>query len=168
MRWSFAAPLAIAVIIAAAELPDLKTPRTPPEQPIAFSHKLHVNKNGLKCTQCHPVPDPGDFATVPKTQFCMGCHASVKTDSPEIKKLAAFHADGKRVPWIPLYRVPEWVSFNHKQHLTVQGVSCESCHGKVSERDALAREKDISMAACMDCHRAHKASNDCLLCHDHR
>jgi hypothetical protein len=67
-----------------------------------------------------------------------------------------------------VYRIADWVSFNHKKHLSVEGVTCESCHGMVAERDALAREKDISMAACMDCHRATKASNDCLLCHDHR
>lgn len=155
------------VCAAVAQLVDLKVPRAAPEQPIAFSHKLHVSQ-GIKCAMCHPMPDPGDFATIAKPPVCMSCHATIKKDSPQIQKLAAFHADGKRVPWAPVYRIPEWVSFNHRKHVSVEGVTCESCHGPVGTRDVLAREKDISMAACMDCHRARKASNGCLLCHDQR
>ncbi len=163
MRWLlFALPL-----IAAAQVPDAKYMRPAPEQPIPFSHKLHASK-GLKCAECHPVPEPGDFATIPKTALCMGCHASIRKDSPHIQKLAGFHAEGKRVPWAPVYRVAEWVSFNHKKHLSAPGVTCQTCHGPAAEREVMRREKDISMAACMDCHRAKGASNDCLLCHDQR
>jgi hypothetical protein len=151
-----------------AQLADVKIPRAAPEQPVPFSHRQHVTVNGFKCAQCHPVPDPGDFATIPKTELCMGCHATVKKDSPHIQKLAGFHADAKRVPWAPVYRVPDWVSFSHKKHMGAPGVTCETCHGAVAEKDALRREKDISMAGCMDCHRAKGASNECLLCHDQR
>ncbi len=159
--------LAALAALCAAQLPDLKIERTAPEQPLPFSHKQHVSTNGMKCQQCHPVPDPGDFATLPKTALCMGCHSSVKTDSPHIKKLAGLHAENKRVPWAGVYRVPDWVSFSHRKHVT-SGASCEDCHGPVAERAVLRREKDLSMAACMDCHRAKRASNDCLLCHDQR
>jgi len=154
-------------LLAAQQLPEPKYMRPAPEQPIPFSHKLHIS-NGLDCKQCHPIPDPGDFATIPKTAVCMGCHSSVKKESQHIQKLAAFHAESKRVPWAPVYRIPDYVSFSHKKHTAVPGVTCESCHGPVQTRDVLRRERDISMAACMDCHRATKASNDCLLCHDQR
>ena len=162
----------LSTVVAAVSLygqqpPEPKSPRAPPVQPLPFSHKLHTSQ-GLACKQCHPIPEPGDFATIAKTSFCMGCHASVKKDSPHIAKLAAFHAGNKRVPWAPVYRVPDWVSFSHKRHLSAEGVSCETCHGPVREREALHRERDTSMSACMDCHRAKGASNECLLCHDQR
>ena len=158
---------AVALVMFAQQPPEPKMQRPAPPQPLPFSHKLHVGQ-GLNCKQCHPVPEPGDFATIPKTAYCMGCHASVKKESPHIAKLAGFHAEGKRVPWAPVYRVPDWVSFSHKKHVGVEGVTCETCHGPVREREVLRRERDISMAACMDCHRARKASNECLLCHDQR
>jgi hypothetical protein len=147
--------------------PEPRFMRPAPEQPLPFSHKLHVAQ-GLECKGCHAMPDPGDFATLPKTAFCMGCHSTVKKDSPHIQKLAGFHAESKRVPWAPVYRIPEWVSFSHKKHTSVEGVTCETCHGPVKEREVMRRERDISMAACMDCHRARQASNNCLLCHDQR
>jgi len=57
------------------------------EQPIPFSHRAHVSK-GLECKGCHPVPEPGDFATTPETGLCMGCHRTVKKDSAAIQRLA--------------------------------------------------------------------------------
>ncbi len=159
MRWVALASAALA----AAQLPDLKIPREAPEQPVPYSHKLHLSK-GLKCAQCHPNPEPGDFMTLPKAPVCMGCHTTIRKDAPAIQKLAAM----ERVRWVPVYRVPDWVSFNHKKHLAAAGVTCESCHGDVAEMEAMRRVKDISMAACMECHRATKASNACLLCHDQR
>ena len=156
------------LLAVAAQTPSTsKYQRAAPQQPIAFSHRLHA-ANGLPCAQCHPIPEPGDFATIAKPPVCMGCHASIKKDSPQIQKLAAFHTEGRRVPWAPVYRITDYVSFSHKKHTSAEGVTCETCHGPVAERDVLRREKDISMAGCMDCHRTFKISNDCLLCHDQR
>jgi hypothetical protein len=163
MRWA----VSLVAAIVWAQLPDVKIARPAPEQPLPFSHKAHIGQ-GLKCAQCHPNPAPGDFMTLPKTAVCMSCHGTVKKDSLHIQKLAAFDAEGKRVPWAPVYRVPDWVSFNHKKHLSAEGVTCATCHGNVAGQDVLRREKDISMAGCMDCHRAKAASVDCLLCHDQR
>lgn len=173
MRWSILAT-SVALAFAAVSLTGQQVPAEPkaarpaPEQPVPFSHKHHAGTLAISCKQCHPIPDPGDFATIPKTALCMGCHSTIKKDSPHIAKLAGFHAEGKRVPWAPVYRIPDWVSFNHRKHVSVEGVTCETCHGPVKEREALRREREISMAACMDCHRGFKASNECLLCHDQR
>jgi len=52
-------------------------------------------------------------------------------------------------------------------HLT-SGNTCQECHGQVAQRDQLFREVNLSMGGCMDCHRAKKASLDCLFCHDHQ
>jgi len=138
-----------------------------PEQPIPFSHRAHLAK-GLECKGCHPVPEPGDFATIPETSTCMTCHRTVKKESLAIARLAALHEQNKPVEWRRVYRLPNYVFFSHKEHIAKDGVTCESCHGPVRERDALRKEKDISMAACMDCHRTRQASLACNFCHDQK
>lgn len=148
-------------------VPPPRVPRKPVHQPLPFSHKAHAAA-GLACRQCHVVPDPGDFATIPATAVCMSCHRTVKKDSPHIARLAALDSEGKRPGWRPVYRIPDWVSFSHKKHSAVDGVTCETCHGPVAQRDVLARERDLGMQACMDCHRAKSASNECIVCHDPR
>lgn len=148
-------------------LPPLKHVAPPPEQPIPFSHRKHVSQ-GLKCLECHAVPAPGDFAEIASTEKCMACHATIKTDSPAIQKLAAFHKRGEQPPWEPVYLIPDYVFFSHKEHLSRAAAECADCHGPVGERDVLAKERDISMAACMDCHRAKTASLACNYCHEPR
>ncbi len=137
-----------------------------PEQPIPFSHRAHVSK-GIECKGCHPVPEPGDFATIPETRVCMGCHRTVKKETPAIQRLAALHEQNKPVEWRRVYRIPEYVFFSHKEHLA-KGAACETCHGPVGERDVLRKEKDINMAACMDCHRSKQASLACNFCQEQK
>ena len=138
-----------------------------PEQPIPFSHRVHLSK-GLECKNCHPVPEPGDFATIPATATCMNCHRTVKKESAAIQRLTELHEQNKPVEWRRVYRLPDYVFFSHKEHLAKAEVTCETCHGPVRERDALRKEKDINMAACMDCHRARQASLACNFCHDQK
>ena len=156
----------VALLLQTAELPPLKTPRQPPQQPIPFSHKQHAGTARIQCRQCHTIPDPGDFATLPATAKCMECHTAVKKDSPAIQQLAGFHKDSKPVPWARVYRLPDYMFFSHKEHVTKAGATCEACHGPVSEREVMRRERDISMQACMECHRAKSASIACDYCHD--
>ena len=138
----------------------------PPEQPIPYSHKQHLAL-GLKCKDCHTMPDPGELMTIPAAARCMSCHAAVKKDSPHIQKLAGFARDSRPVPWVRVYRIPSYVYFSHKAHLDA-GESCQNCHGKVAERDRLFKETDLSMGGCMSCHRDKRASNDCTYCHEQR
>ncbi len=161
-----AAPLVWLLLTALAQspaAPDAKFIPTPPPQPLPYSHRAHLAL-GLECKQCHAMPDPGEFATLPETENCMVCHAAVKKESPHIEKLAAFHEAGKKVPWRRVYRIPDYVYFSHKEHVA-KGATCEACHGPVRERDVLRKEKDITMAGCMECHRAAQASLACNYCH---
>jgi len=141
-----------------------KIPGDPVSQPIAYSHKKHVAM-GLKCTNCHTMPGDGFLATYPKESVCMGCHSSVKTDSPEIQKLAAFAAKKESVPWVRVYRVPDIVWFNHAVHVKEAKAECTTCHGDVAQRDVLFQEKSTSMNSCMACHAQHGAPNGCDFCH---
>ena len=138
----------------------------PPVQPIPYSHKQHVAM-GLKCAGCHEMADPGEMMGIPAAAKCMTCHQSVKKDSPAIQKLAAFADQKEPVPWVRVYQIPGYVFFSHKEHLAT-GATCETCHGKVPDRERLFRETDISMGGCMKCHQIKKVSIDCTFCHEQR
>ena len=48
-----------------------------PEQPIAFSHRLHVGDLRMACLYCHPNAERSRVAGVPATAICMNCHRFV-------------------------------------------------------------------------------------------
>ena len=135
-------------------------------QPVPYSHKTHVGL-GLKCNSCHKNADPGEMMGFPATSFCMGCHQTVKSDSPHIQKIAEWAKEKKPVPWVRVYRIPTYVFFSHKVH-TDAGATCETCHGPVAERDVITKEVVHNMGSCMACHAKTKAPNDCTSCHESR
>ena len=71
------------------ESPKANAQPAPKAQPILFSHKLHVPFD-TTCAYCHEMPEPGEEMTYPAESKCMACHASVKTESPAIRKLATY------------------------------------------------------------------------------
>lgn len=143
-------------------------PPPPPPQPIPFSHKQHAGTLKLKCRMCHANPEPGEMMGIAAASVCMQCHSAIKTDSPAIRKLAAFAEQNSDIPWNRVYQIPGYVDFSHKRHLDSGKATCETCHGKVPERDALFRETDIDMGGCMKCHRENKATIDCTACHEQK
>lgn len=149
---------------AVAQPGDYKPPPAP-EQPIPYSHKVHLAQ-GLKCVMCHETVETDDHATLPPTATCMGCHANVKTDSPNIKKLKDFDDKNEAVPWRRVYRLPGFVYFSHEQHVTEAKVTCDVCHGNVPQMEVMQKVKDIAMAACIDCHKSHSAPVNCDTCHE--
>ncbi len=134
----------------------------PPRQPVAYSHKVHAGTLKLKCAMCHTNPDPGEMMKFPAVATCMSCHTAIKTESPEIQKLAKGD-----VKWVRVYQIPSYVNFSHRSHRET-GNACTECHGDVTVRDALFKEGDVSMGGCMNCHRLKKASIDCTYCHEER
>jgi hypothetical protein len=139
-------------------------PHPPPEQPIAFSHKLHVGF-GLQCTRCHENPVGSDNISLPPTKTCMACHVAVDKDKPNIEKLAGYDASGQAVPWERIYPLTAGILFNHKPHLKA-GVRCTNCHGPVGDQPAMSELTAItSMATCISCHQAAKAPTGCDICH---
>lgn len=153
------------VLAAQAQTPKQAPP--PPAQPVPYSHKQHVGTLKLKCNTCHVNADPGEMMGIPQAAVCMKCHASVKTDSPAIQKIAEAAKSGRPIRWARVYEIPGYVMFSHRAHLEA-GNTCQECHGQVAERDQLFREADISMGGCMNCHRVKSASNDCSYCHEPR
>lgn len=48
-----------------------------PEQPIAFSHRLHAGELEMDCLYCHYGARWSRHAGVPPAELCMNCHQSV-------------------------------------------------------------------------------------------
>jgi len=136
-----------------------------PTQPIQFNHKIHI-QNGLQCEFCHTGVTQGPDAGIPSVSFCMTCHQAIATDRPEIKKLAAYAAKGQEPPWQPVFWFyPEaHVHFRHSPHIK-NGITCDQCHGDMSQRTVAVKTKDINMNFCLSCHKAKAVSVDCVICH---
>ena len=97
----------------------------------------------------------------------MGCHQTVKADSPYIQKLAAAAREKQPIQWVRIYQLPSFVYFSHRVH-TDAGATCETCHGPVRERDVMTKEVPLNMQFCMACHAKTKARGDCAACHEER
>jgi hypothetical protein len=154
----------LAAFLAGAQTTTPKYVPAAPEQPLPFNHKKHLT-TGLECKDCHTMPSPGDKATFPSTAKCMSCHATIKTDSPAIQRLAEYNKNNEIIPWKRVYHLPDYVFFSHKVHVTKAKAACEDCHGKMQEMEITRRVKPTNMAACMECHRSQRASLACDSCH---
>jgi hypothetical protein len=58
----------------------------------------------------------------------------------------------KPIQWTRVYRVPDFVFFNHSIHVN-KGVGCVSCHGRVDLMPAVEKATPLTMGFCLDCHR---------------
>jgi len=134
------------------------------KQPTAFSHKLHM-KSGLQCISCHTTSESKDQAGIPNAKDCLACHRKFETDSATLQILVEYEKTRREISWVRIYRLPGFVFFGHQAHLKAK-TTCATCHGEVQERDVLWQEKEISMAACLNCHKERNASTDCNLCHE--
>ena len=101
----------------------------------------------------------GDIIAVPST-------ISFDELIAAIQKLAEHAKMGKPIPWVKIYKVPEYVWFSHQAHHKGAGLECETCHGPVAEREVIVKERPTSMQSCMACHAKRGASNDCGFCHN--
>lgn len=149
---------------AKVEVPGNPLQPAAPEQPIPYSHKIHLAL-GLQCGDCHTNPEPGNLMTFPATAKCMQCHASVAADKPSIQKLADFANSQKPIPWVRVYTVLAGVKWSHRKHLDA-GLQCEICHGQVAQMDAMAEATSVTaMAVCINCHEMNHALASCNTCH---
>jgi len=135
-----------------------------PEQPIPYSHKVHLAL-GLTCDTCHTGGRSSAQVGFPPAAACMTCHAAVAADKPSIQTLAAHAASGEPIPWVRVYEVLPGVTWSHEPHLAA-GVGCGACHGNVAELDAMSMTTGVTaMASCIGCHESRSASTECATCH---
>lgn len=148
-----------------------------PIQPIHYSHRIHAGDNEINCKYCHSAARVSKNAGIPSLNVCMNCHKSIAevaetTATPEYSK--AFYDEqiqklytavgwdkttqsytGKTQPvkWVRIHNLPDFVYFNHSQHVTVAGVECQTCHGPVQEYEIQKQFAPLTMGWCIDCHR---------------
>ncbi len=165
-----------------------------PEQPIHFSHKIHAGDNKIDCQLCHSSAKYGKVSEIPSMNVCMNCHRNIseyngKYFEPgkdkafydgEIQKIytatgwdpATQKYTGKTQPieWTRIHNMPDFVYFNHSQHVVAGeqaiisshnkknpdnkiDVVCKACHGKVDTMNVVQMANDFTMGWCIECHR---------------
>ncbi|MBI4470599.1 MAG: cytochrome c3 family protein [Acidobacteria bacterium] len=168
-RWDRPAPAS------SISAPALQAPAngTTSDQPIAFTHKAHIEAE-MECLACHEFADKAVQATIPGVESCMTCHSAIKTESPEIIKLAQYAERGEEVPWRRVYKfkADAHVYFTHKRHIKAE-VSCTTCHGEMEKAATAQLNVNHSMGWCLDCHRTSETkfkppsrALDCMTCHN--
>jgi len=161
-----------------------------PAQPILFSHVVHAGSFQIPCQHCHADARRSEYAGLPSVERCMGCHKIIgAADNPEIRKIHGYYQRGEAIPWVRVFKVPEFTYFPHKAHVRV-GVECQACHGPIERmrvvgantgpdlrKDAISLvgfrtgAPPLTMGWCVDCHRDSnkkkntKAPLDCVTCH---
>jgi hypothetical protein len=150
------AALSAAALIAAPML-WVRTPYVtgrdqPIDQPVKFDHRHHARDDGIDCLYCHENAERTPFAGVPATSRCMGCHAQVWTDSPELTAVRASFFDSRPLAWRRVNALPKFVFFDHSIHLA-KGVGCVECHGRVDRMAEVHQAEDLTMSWCLGCHR---------------
>ncbi|GIZ10405.1 c-type cytochrome [Flavobacterium sp. UMI-01] len=148
-----------------------------PIQPIHYSHKIHAGDNEINCKYCHSAARVSKNAGIPSLNVCMNCHKNISevaesTATPEYSK-AFYDAQiqklydavgwdkttqtytGKTQPvkWVRIHNLPDFVYFNHSQHVTVAGIECQTCHGPVETYEIQKQFAPLTMGWCVDCHR---------------
>ncbi len=133
--------------------PETRSIGYEPKQPIPFSHAVHAGKLRMDCRYCHSTVESAAFAAIPSTQVCLNCHASIKGDSPAIIHVKSSFVSGQPISWVKVHDLPDFVYFNHSAHVN-KGVACETCHGRIDQMEEVSQARALSMAWCLECHRA--------------
>ena len=141
-----------------------------PDQPIVFSHMVHVDEAGINCEFCHRNVSKGDAATIPAVEQCLFCHKTIVGEAvdgqedPEIVKLLAFAGftstggvDSSIIPepvnWERVHRLPDHVQFSHEPHIRLFTDPDGTSDVQLEVRNRAAAENiTLVEAACTICH----------------
>ena len=150
-----------------------------PVQPIHYSHKIHSGANEIECKYCHSSARVSKHSGIPSLNVCMNCHMNIaeyngeedlekgytkEFYTNEIKKLykavgwdeenQRYTGETQPVKWVRIHNLPDFVYFNHAQHVDVAGIDCQKCHGPVEEMEIMYQHSPLTMGWSIDCHRA--------------
>ncbi len=124
-----------------------------PDQPVPFSHALHVGQLGMDCRYCHTNVERSGHSNIPSAESCWTCHGHIKSDSPKLASVREAVETGEPIQWVKVHEAPDYVYFNHAAHVN-SGISCVACHGRVDEMEVVYHAEPHSMAWCLECHRS--------------
>jgi len=128
-----------------------------PDQPIKFSHVVHVADNQIDCQYCHNTVSHSKSAGIPDVGVCWNCHSIVRegthSGKHQINKVVEAYEGGTPIEWIRIHNLQDHAFFSHAQHVTVGKIECATCHGAIEEMDRVRQVTDMSMGWCINCHR---------------
>jgi cytochrome c2 len=141
-----------------------------PVQPIKFPHDLHAGAMQINCQYCHSGAYKSKNASIPSLNVCMNCHKVITTrmgakePSAEIAKIydalgydpATQKYDSTKmhpIQWVRVHNLPDLAYFNHSQHVKVQGLKCQTCHGPVETMKEVYQYSPVTMKWCIQCHK---------------
>jgi energy-coupling factor transporter transmembrane protein EcfT len=134
------------------------------EQPIPFSHRVHVNVKNIQCQFCHPYVGHSLNPGLPPVEKCLYCHKYIIAKHPQILKEHRYYDTRTPTPWKKANYLAEHVLFNHQRHIRKE-IACQQCHGEIQNMDRV-KGKIFFMAFCIRCHRERKVNIGCwLACH---
>ena len=168
----------------------LVSPPHAPRQPIFFNHVIHAGSFQIACQYCHADARRSEYAGIPSVERCMGCHKIIGAqDNPEIAKIHDYARRGQPIPWVRVFKLPEFTHFPHFAHVRF-GLECQTCHGPIERMRVVGADtgpkltddllrlaglrppaRPLTMGWCVDCHRAQNAERgtraplDCIACH---
>jgi hypothetical protein len=131
-----------------------------PEQPIAFSHRLHAGDLQISCVYCHYGAERSRQAGVPAANICMTCHrfvtASQKAMIPEILEARKANRTPKPVISPELQKLYDSLGLDGR---------LEPDPSKTPKPINWVKVHNLPAYACFD-HRAHvNAGVACQRCH---
>lgn len=131
-----------------------------PEQPIAYSHRLHAGELGIDCQFCHTAAEHGRHAGIPSADVCMKCHKFV-TSSFDVLQQEITRADKEQ-------RKPETIISDDLRPL-YESLGLDDPQQPVSEATAASipwvRVHNLPDYVAFD-HRSHIAAGvTCQKCH---
>jgi len=145
-------PVYLIALIAYGVVPEAIRIGYEPEQPVPYSHALHVGELGLDCRYCHNTVEQSPHSAVPPAATCMNCHTGIHAESEKLLPIREAFAGGDPVEWVRVHDLPDYVYFNHSAHVT-RGVGCESCHGRIDTMVEVRQVEALTMEWCLECHR---------------
>jgi hypothetical protein len=131
-----------------------------PEQPIAFSHKLHAGEMQISCLYCHFGAETSRHAGIPPATVCMTCHRFVTAPQKDVLPELLEARKAKRTPQLVV--APELQKLYDALGLDSK---LEPDPGKPSKPIAWVKVHNLPAFTCFD-HRSHtNAGVACQRCH---
>lgn len=89
----------------------------------------------------------------------------VAADSPGVQVLTSYWNEGRRIPWVRIYDLPDHARFPHMVHVNAEDLECQECHGQVETMEEIEQAQALNMGWCLECHREREVRTDCSVCH---
>ena len=157
----------------------------PAARDLKFSHKLHLERPGARCVDCHAAAvESTDSAdrNLPAEQTCLRCHDGVRAARVDAKSASLLQTARREI------------RFNHKLHVGMGNLApilaaaidskkylgssaaeirkllntkeaCEACHRGLELTDYSSKANLPQMADCLVCHNKIDPPFSCEKCH---